>query len=82
MVDQTTATRETAASPSLGRIVGFFARYGNFRLGGGSATSAVMHHERREKESRTVTLRERDGAQINPVYRVLEFQDFRISRKV
>jgi chromate transporter len=45
MVDQTTATRETAASPNLGRIVGFFARYGNFTLGGGSATSAVMHHE-------------------------------------
>ena len=45
MVDQATATRETTASPSLGRIVSFFARYGNFTLGGGSATSAVMHHE-------------------------------------
>ena len=35
----------TIARPSLGRVVDFFVRYGNFTLGGGSATSAVMHRE-------------------------------------
>jgi chromate transporter len=45
MVNQASATREAAARPSLGRIVDFFVRYGNFTLGGGSATSAVMHRE-------------------------------------
>lgn len=33
----------TAASPSLAQIADVFFRYGNFTLGGGSATTAVMH---------------------------------------
>jgi chromate transporter len=32
-----------AERPSLGEIADVFARYGNFTLGGGSATSAVIH---------------------------------------
>jgi chromate transporter len=32
-----------AAQPSLGQIADVFIRYGNFTLGGGSATTAVMH---------------------------------------
>ena len=33
----------TAERPSLAEIADLFARYGNFTLGGGSATSAVIH---------------------------------------
>jgi chromate transporter len=33
----------TAERPSLAEIADVFARYGNFTLGGGSATSAVIH---------------------------------------
>ena len=38
-----------AAAPSLMQIAGVFARYGNFTLGGGSATTAVIHGEIVEK---------------------------------
>jgi chromate transporter len=34
---------DRAARPSLGQIADVFIRYGNFTLGGGSATSAVIH---------------------------------------
>jgi chromate transporter len=34
---------DTAAQPGLGQIADVFIRYGNFTLGGGSATTAVMH---------------------------------------
>lgn len=34
-----------AAAPSLTQIAGVFARYANFTLGGGSATTAVIHGE-------------------------------------
>jgi chromate transporter len=37
------------AAPSLSRIADAFARYGNFTLGGGSATVAVLHREVLEK---------------------------------
>lgn len=33
------------ASPNLSQIAGVFVRYGNFTLGGGSATIAVLHRE-------------------------------------
>lgn len=45
MVSRASATEQGKECPSLGRIVDFFVRYGNFTLGGGSATSAVMHRE-------------------------------------
>jgi chromate transporter len=45
MVESASTTRGLAPAPSLGRIIDFFGRYGNFTLGGGSATSAVMHRE-------------------------------------
>ncbi|WP_428486475.1 chromate transporter [Rhodopila sp.] len=45
MVESTSAAHEPAPAPSPGRIANFFVRYGNFTLGGGSATSAVMHRE-------------------------------------
>ncbi|WP_158923406.1 chromate transporter [Acidisphaera sp. S103] len=45
MIDQARVDSEVRRTPSLGRIIDFFARYGNFTLGGGSATSAVMHRE-------------------------------------
>ena len=35
--------------PRLIQIANVFARYGNFTLGGGSATVAVMHREILEK---------------------------------
>jgi len=35
--------------PSLGGISWVFTRYANFTLGGGSATTAVLHHELLEK---------------------------------
>jgi chromate transporter len=44
----TDPTKETAA-PSLGGIGWLFTRYANFTLGGGSATTAVLHHELLEK---------------------------------
>ncbi len=44
----TERTKETT-SPSLGGIGWLFARYANFTLGGGSATTAVLHHELLEK---------------------------------
>ncbi len=44
----TDPARETAP-PSLGGIGWVFARYANFTLGGGSATTAVLHHELLEK---------------------------------
>jgi chromate transporter len=34
---------DRAARPSLSQIADVFIRYGNFTLGGGSATTAVMH---------------------------------------
>ena len=34
---------DTPARPGLGQIADVFIRYGNFTLGGGSATTAVMH---------------------------------------
>jgi chromate transport protein ChrA len=34
---------DRAAPPRLGQIADVFIRYGNFTLGGGSATTAVMH---------------------------------------
>ena len=38
------ATKDSDESrPSLGQIADVFVRYGNFTLGGGSATTAVMH---------------------------------------
>jgi chromate transporter len=37
------------APPSLGSIGWVFTRYANFTLGGGSATTAVLHHELVEK---------------------------------
>jgi hypothetical protein len=36
-------TDDVAARPGLGQIADVFIRYGNFTLGGGSATTAVMH---------------------------------------
>lgn len=36
---------KTPAPPGLGSIGWVFARYANFTLGGGSATTAVLHHE-------------------------------------
>ena len=45
MVSRASATEQGKECPSLCRIVDFFVRYGNFTLGGGSATSAVMHRE-------------------------------------
>lgn len=45
MTDVADSKGANAVRPSLGRIVDFFVRYGNFTLGGGSATSAVMHRE-------------------------------------
>jgi chromate transporter len=36
-------------SPNLTRIADIFVRYGNFTLGGGSATTAVLHRELVEK---------------------------------
>ncbi len=43
MADQAKAGHEDA--PSLWRIADVFIRYGNFTLGGGSATTAAMHRE-------------------------------------
>jgi hypothetical protein len=34
-----------AAVPSLAQIASVFARYANLTLGGGSATTATIHHE-------------------------------------
>jgi chromate transporter len=45
MIESMSTTRDVAPAPGLGRIIDFFVRYGNFTLGGGSATSAVMHRE-------------------------------------
>jgi chromate transporter len=45
MVDQAAIRSEGSASPRLGQIADMFVRYGNFTLGGGSATSAVIHRE-------------------------------------
>jgi chromate transporter len=36
-------TDDVTARPGLGQIADVFIRYGNFTLGGGSATTAVMH---------------------------------------
>jgi len=39
--------RTPKSSPAtLGGIGWLFTRYANFTLGGGSATTAVLHHER------------------------------------
>jgi hypothetical protein len=35
--------RPLLARPGLGRITWVFVRYGNFTLGGGSATAATLH---------------------------------------
>src|SRR5271154_4890218 len=37
------------AHPDLGTLAWVFARYANFTLGGGSTTTAVLHHELLEK---------------------------------
>jgi chromate transporter len=37
------------AHPDLGRLAWVFVRYGNFTLGGGSATAAVLHRQLVEK---------------------------------
>lgn len=37
--------RKEGAPPTLGNLGWVFARYANFTLGGGSATTAVLHHE-------------------------------------
>jgi len=39
------AVREDKHLPTLWQIANVFARYGNFTLGGGSATTAVLHQE-------------------------------------
>ncbi len=44
----TDPTKETDP-PNLGGIGWLFTRYANFTLGGGSATTAVLHHELLEK---------------------------------
>jgi chromate transporter len=41
--------RPDQVRPDLGRMAWVFVRYGNFTLGGGSATAAVLHHELVEK---------------------------------
>ncbi|WP_316190984.1 chromate transporter [Bradyrhizobium sp. SZCCHNS2096] len=43
------AERARSSDPSLLQIASFFGRYANLTLGGGSATSAVMHSEIVEK---------------------------------
>jgi len=45
MTDQ----KKETAPPSLGGISWVFARYANFTLGGGNATTAALHHELLEK---------------------------------
>jgi chromate transporter len=40
-----TISHDDTAHPRLTSIAWVFARYGNFTLGGGSATTAVLHHE-------------------------------------
>ena len=41
--------RPLQSRPGLGRIAWVFARYGNFTLGGGSATTATLHRALVEK---------------------------------
>jgi chromate transporter len=41
--------KTTPTAPSLASIADVFVRYGNFTLGGGSATVAVMHRELLDK---------------------------------
>jgi hypothetical protein len=41
--DLSDSSGSTAERPGLAEIADVFARYGNFTLGGGSATSAVIH---------------------------------------
>jgi chromate transporter len=41
--------RPLQAGPGLGRVAWVFVRYGNFTLGGGSATSAILHRALVEK---------------------------------
>ena len=43
MSPETDTAHGTAKRPSLAEIADLFARYANFTLGGGSATTAVMH---------------------------------------
>jgi chromate transporter len=43
MTDLRHSTASTTERPSLASIADVFTRYGNFTLGGGSATSAVIH---------------------------------------
>lgn len=43
MTDLSHSTANRTERPSLTEIADVFARYGNFTLGGGSATSAVIH---------------------------------------
>lgn len=45
MAKQVTADWQGGGSPGLGQIADVFTRYGNFTLGGGSATTAVIHRE-------------------------------------
>jgi chromate transporter len=40
-----TTSDDQTAHPRLAPLAWVFARYGNFTLGGGSATTAVPHHE-------------------------------------
>ena len=43
MTDLSDSSTSTTERPSLTEIADVFGRYGNFTLGGGSATSAVIH---------------------------------------
>ncbi|WP_213741177.1 hypothetical protein [Bradyrhizobium sp. dw_411] len=40
-----TTSDDHTTHPRLAPLAWVFARYGNFTLGGGSATTAVLHHE-------------------------------------
>jgi chromate transport protein ChrA len=43
VTDLSGSSASTTERPSLGEVAAVFTRYGNFTLGGGSATSAVLH---------------------------------------
>lgn len=43
MTDRSDGSASKVKRPGLGEIADVFARYGNFTLGGGSATTAVIH---------------------------------------
>jgi chromate transporter len=45
MADQASDGRKDMTSPGLWQIADVFIRYANFTLGGGSATTAVLHRE-------------------------------------